>query len=94
MFKLRNFDLGMKMIAIAPHPWYVRPQLATYITFGVGYCFIHSKGSAKTWTSDKANKFPHLYFIPFNAERRGQGGAKNIMKKLLKKNIFQNMMIV
>ena len=48
MFKLRNFDLGMKMIAIAPHPWYVRPQLATYITFGVGYCFIHSKGSAKT----------------------------------------------
>ena len=47
-FKLRNFDNGTKMIAIAPHPWYVRPQLATYITFGVGYCFIRSKGSAKT----------------------------------------------
>ena len=24
MFKLRNFDLGMKMIAIAPHRWYVQ----------------------------------------------------------------------
>ncbi|MBO5794571.1 MAG: hypothetical protein J6R11_05795 [Bacteroidaceae bacterium] len=47
-FKLRNFDNGTKMIAIAPHLWYVRPQLATYITFGVGYCFIRSKGSAKT----------------------------------------------
>ena len=22
--------------------------MATYITYGVGYCFIHSKGSAKT----------------------------------------------
>ena len=31
---------------------------------------------------DKANKFPHLYFIPFNAERREQGGGKNNMKKL------------
>ena len=48
MFKLRNFDLGMKMIAIAPHRWYVQPLLAICITFGVGYCFIHSKGSAKT----------------------------------------------
>ena len=33
-----------KMIAVAPHRWYVQPQLATYITFGVGYCFIYSKG--------------------------------------------------
>ena len=48
MFKLRNFDNGMKMIAMASHLWYVQPLLAPYITFGVGYCFIHSKGSAKT----------------------------------------------
>ena len=75
-FKLRNFDNGTKMIAIAPHPWYVRPQLATYITFGVGYCFIRSKGSAKTWMWDKANKFPHLYFI-LTAFFWGLGGAKN-----------------
>ena len=32
------------MIAIAPHPWFVQPLLASYITFGVGYCFIYSKG--------------------------------------------------
>ena len=76
MFKLRNFDLGMKMIAIAPHRWYVQPLLAICITFGVGYCFIHSKGSAKTWTSDKANKFPHLYFIPTGFFRE-LGGEKN-----------------
>ena len=47
IFKLRNFDFSMKMIAIAPHRWYVQPLLATYITFGVGYCFIHAKGNAK-----------------------------------------------
>jgi hypothetical protein len=46
--KLRNFDIGMKMIAVAPHQWFVQPIVAFYITFGVGYSFIHSKGIAKT----------------------------------------------
>ena len=46
--KLRNFDIGMKMIAVAPHHRFVLPLLASYISFGVGYCFIHSKGNAKT----------------------------------------------
>jgi hypothetical protein len=27
---------------------YVQPQLATYITFGVGYCFIRTKGNARS----------------------------------------------
>ena len=45
--KLRNFDIGMKMIAMAPHHWYVQP-FGFYISFGVGYCLINSKGNAKT----------------------------------------------
>ena len=40
----------MKMIAVAPHRWYVQPSLATYITYGVGYCFIRSKGNARSLT--------------------------------------------
>ena len=36
------------MMTVAPHHWYVQPLLATYISIGVGYCFIHSKGNAKT----------------------------------------------
>ena len=27
--------------------WFVQPQLASYIPFGVGYCFIRVKGNAK-----------------------------------------------
>jgi hypothetical protein len=46
--KLRNFENGMKMMAVAPHHWYVQPILAFNISFGVGYCFIHAKGNAKT----------------------------------------------
>ena len=46
--KLRNFDIGMKIVAVAPHRWFVQPVVALYITFGVCYCFIHSKGNAKT----------------------------------------------
>ena len=61
--KLRNFDIGMKMIAIALHHWYVQPLLAFHITFGVGYCFIHSKGNAKTRVLDKTNIVPTPYFL-------------------------------
>ena len=46
--KLRNFDVGMKIVAVALHRWFVQPVVALYITFGVGYCFIHAKGNAKT----------------------------------------------
>ena len=41
---------AVKMIAMAPHPWYVQSLLAPYITYGVGYCFIHSKGNARSLT--------------------------------------------
>ena len=34
--KLRNFDIGMKMIAVALHRWFVQPLLAFYISYGVG----------------------------------------------------------
>ena len=47
--KLRNFDIGMKMIAVAPHQLiYTYLNRSEYYQFGVGYCFIHSKGNAKT----------------------------------------------
>ena len=39
---------SMKMMAVAPHHWYVQPLLAFDISIGVGYCFIHAKGNAKT----------------------------------------------
>ena len=61
--KLRNFDIGMKIVAIAPHRWFVQPVVALYITFGVGYCFIHSKGNAKTRVWDKADIVPTPYFF-------------------------------
>ena len=47
--KLRNFDIGMKMIAVALHHLiYTYLNRFEYYHFGVGYCFIHSKGNAKT----------------------------------------------
>ena len=64
--KLRNFDIGMKMMAVAPHRWFVQPLVASYITFGVGYCFIHSKGNAKTRVWDKAVSSHTLFFIRFH----------------------------
>ena len=39
---------SMKIVTIAPHHWYVQPSLASYITFGVGYCFIHAVGNARS----------------------------------------------
>ena len=61
--KLRNFDIGMKIVAVAPHRWFVQPIVALYITFGVGYCFIHSKGNAKTRVWDKAVSSHTFLFI-------------------------------
>jgi hypothetical protein len=46
--KLRNFDIEMKIVAVAPHRWFVQPVVALYITFGVGYCFIHTVGNARS----------------------------------------------
>ena len=44
----RKIWKAVKMIAVAPHHWYVRPLLAFHISFGVGYCFIHSLGNARS----------------------------------------------
>ena len=38
----------MKMMAVAPHHWFVQSLVASYITFGVGYCFIHTVGNARS----------------------------------------------
>lgn len=43
-FKLRNFDAGTKMIAIAPHHLiYTYLRRSEYYQIGVGYCFIRAK---------------------------------------------------
>ena len=47
--KLRNFDYSMKMIAVAPHHLiYTYLNRSEYYQNGVGYCFIHAIGNAKT----------------------------------------------
>ena len=49
ILKLRNFDNGMKMMAVAPHHLiYTYPDRSGYCHIGVGYCFIRVIGSAKT----------------------------------------------
>ena len=72
----------MKMMAVAPHRWFVQPLVASYITFGVGYCFIHSKGNAKTRVWDKADivPTPYFYLMPNKGDSEAIGD-KN-MKKL------------
>ena len=55
------------MIAVASHRWCVQPLLALYITFGVGYCFIHAKGSAKAKSKDKADIVPTPLFYTLTA---------------------------
>ncbi len=79
--KLRNFDIGMKMMAVAPHRWFVQSLVASYITFGVGYCFIHSKGNAKTRVWDKADivPTPYFYLMPNKGDSEAIGD-KNIKK--------------
>ncbi len=52
----------MKMIALAPHHWFVLPVVAPYITFGVGYCFIHAKAMREAILQDKAIS-SHTLFI-------------------------------
>ena len=69
----------MKMMAVAPHRWFVQPLVASYITFGVGYCFIHSKGNAKTRVWDKADIVPTPYF--FIRFHRGIRGYNNKIMK-------------
>ncbi|CCZ47440.1 unknown [Bacteroides sp. CAG:661] len=52
MFKSRKFDYGTKMIAIAPHhliytDLVLSYKVFKYYQFGVGYCFIRTKGNAR-----------------------------------------------
>ena len=62
--KLRNFDYGMKMIAVAPHHWFVQPLLASYISFGVGcYCFIRTKAMREAKEMGETNIVPTPYFF-------------------------------
>ena len=51
---------------MAPHHWFVHPILGLYISFGVGCCFIHAKGNAKTWSKDKAISSHTFIYIRFH----------------------------
>ena len=61
----------MKMIAVASHHWFVQPSVALYITFGVGYCFIHAKAMREAILQDKAISSHTLFFIRFHRGIRG-----------------------
>ena len=79
--KLRNFENGMKMMAVAPHHWYVQPILAFHISIGVGYCFIHSKGNAKTRVWDRAISSHTFIYIRYSL---GIGEQNKLNMKILK----------
>jgi hypothetical protein len=69
--KLRNFDYGMKMIAVAPHRWFVQPLLASYISFGVGYCFIQQQRQCeKPHQLDKVIGSHTLFFLTISSGYR------------------------
>ena len=57
---------AVKIIAMAPHHWFVQPILGSYISSGVGYCFIHSKGNARAREWDKAISSHTFFFIRYS----------------------------
>ena len=63
------------MMAVAPHHFiYTYLNRSGYCQFGVGYCFIRVKGSAKARVWDKADIVPTpylLYIIAFFWGLRG-----------------------
>lgn len=50
---------------MAPYHWFVQPSVASYISFGVGYCLYQRlRQCKKPHGCGKDNKFPHLLFLP------------------------------
>ena len=61
----QNF-FAVKMVAMAPHHWFVQPVVGLYISFGVGYCFIQQQGQCeKPHQLDKAVSSHTFFFIRF-----------------------------
>ena len=51
---------------MAPHHWFVQPLVGLYISFGVGCCFIHSKGNARAREWDKAISSHTFFFTRYS----------------------------
>ena len=63
----RKISLAVKMIAMAPHHWSVQPVVASYISFGVGYCFIQQQRQCeKPHQLDKVISSHTLFFYPLS----------------------------
>lgn len=61
----QNF-LAVKMVAIASHLWFVQPVVGSYISIGVGYCFIQQQRQCeKPHQLDKAISSHTLFFIRY-----------------------------
>ena len=67
---------------MAPHHWFVQPILGLYISSGVGYCFIHSKGNARAREWDKAISSHTFFFI-----RYSQGIGWHSFKIIMRENL-------
>ena len=50
---------------MAPHHWFVQPVVGSYISFGVGYCFIWYKAMREASSKDKAISSHTFFFIRF-----------------------------
>ena len=62
-FKLRNFDAGTKMIAIAPHLLiYTYLRRSEYYQIGVGYCFIRAKVMRRPECRINMIQSSHLFY--------------------------------
>ena len=48
LFGKEKMEKAVKMVAIASHLWFVQPVVGSYISIGVGYCFIHTVGNARS----------------------------------------------
>ena len=70
-------------MAVAPHHWYVQPLLAFDISFGVGYCFIHSSGNAKTRVWDKAISSHTFFVLSAFIWELGSIAINNMLNRLL-----------
>ena len=62
----QNFS-AVKMVAIASHLWFVQPVVGSYISIGVGYCFIQQQGQCeKPHQLGKAVSSHTFFFIRYS----------------------------
>ena len=71
------------MVAIASHLWFVQPVVGSYISIGVGYCFIQQQGQCeKPHQLGKAISSHTFFFI-----RYSQGIGWHSFKIIMRENL-------